>query len=569
MPVRYQTFPIMCRGGLVSNIARLQQGIEMPGSARMLDNFEPSIEGGYRRILGYTEVDSDFVPPYGTPRVNGGGQTGATVSLELFDAEPAIGDTFTIAGVSGTYEVTSVSYNDSLNLASLGITPDLDSSPADEAAVTFANNANPMLGVFYFNGRIMAKRGGTYWNLVGGTWTKVATPTSESTAKSRFTVTNITNTDTLIVTDEVNKPQEYDGTTWSEISDGPAGATQAIQFKQTMFYSVNNSLIFTAPFSYDDFSPATGAGELTVPDDVTGLIVFREQLFVFTETEIYVLKGNTQQDFQLSSVARDVGCIDRDTVQEVGGDVMFLSQDGVRFLSASERFGDFQFGVPSRPIQVNFLDFIQDYTAFTTVVVRGKNQYRIFGNGSSGEGFLGTQFSDQSSNTIAWSTLTGIYALVSCSVYTESNEEYLLFGNTDGKVYRMENGTTFNGTDIRAKYFTPYMAISDPLVRKTVYAATAYFKATTGIVGTLQVRFDFNEAGKLQPPQIQIDNDGGGVTWGSATWGSFTWGAEVSAVFRYPLVGSGTTVSLEFVFDGQEPFSLDTILIEYIDDDRY
>ena len=53
MPDRLQTYPIQFQGGLISNISQLQHGMEAPGSATTLTNFEPAIDGGYRRIEGF------------------------------------------------------------------------------------------------------------------------------------------------------------------------------------------------------------------------------------------------------------------------------------------------------------------------------------------------------------------------------------------------------------------------------------------------------------------------------------------------------------------------------------
>ena len=44
MPTKWQTYPIEFREGLITNMSPLQQGINSPGSARELKNFEPSIE---------------------------------------------------------------------------------------------------------------------------------------------------------------------------------------------------------------------------------------------------------------------------------------------------------------------------------------------------------------------------------------------------------------------------------------------------------------------------------------------------------------------------------------------
>ena len=48
-----QTFKAICRGGLNTTGDVLSQGEETPGSATKLLNYEPDLQGGYRRISGF------------------------------------------------------------------------------------------------------------------------------------------------------------------------------------------------------------------------------------------------------------------------------------------------------------------------------------------------------------------------------------------------------------------------------------------------------------------------------------------------------------------------------------
>mgnify|MGYP006139568751 FL=1 len=52
-------FPFICEGGLVANRSTF---IMQPGQAIQLENFEPDIEGGYRRINGYQKHIRQVVP---------------------------------------------------------------------------------------------------------------------------------------------------------------------------------------------------------------------------------------------------------------------------------------------------------------------------------------------------------------------------------------------------------------------------------------------------------------------------------------------------------------------------
>ncbi|MGL4349194.1 MAG: hypothetical protein ACRCT2_01205, partial [Plesiomonas shigelloides] len=69
MATQWQTFPVEFKGGLISNLSPLQQGMNAVGSATILQNFEPSKEGGYKKVLGYTKFSTSIVP--GTGRVLG------------------------------------------------------------------------------------------------------------------------------------------------------------------------------------------------------------------------------------------------------------------------------------------------------------------------------------------------------------------------------------------------------------------------------------------------------------------------------------------------------------------
>jgi len=73
----------------------------------------------------------------GTPLVNGASQSGTSLNVDGYTSSPNIGDIITIAGVSGSYEILTVTatasgYTIVLNQA-------LDSSPADNAAITITS----------------------------------------------------------------------------------------------------------------------------------------------------------------------------------------------------------------------------------------------------------------------------------------------------------------------------------------------------------------------------------------------------------------------------------------------
>tara|TARA_R100000995_G_scaffold84920_1_gene65844 strand:- start:378 stop:2360 length:1983 start_codon:yes stop_codon:yes gene_type:complete len=654
MPTTRQTYPIEFKGGLVTNMSPLQQGINAPGSARTLRNFEPSIEGGYRRIEGYTKYNSSIIPPYGAPVVHGASQSGTTLIIGNIHQTPEAGDTLTITGVTGTYTIASggVTYDATNNRATLTLTGSLASSPANAAAVTFATTTSNylMLGCGVFLDRVIVAKNDDLFKVSSSTIThinvpnygtvlvngasqtgsslivdgltaapqagdvfkvagidKVYTVTSdasvssggstlainpalasspaddaaitflstsrESAGKTRFARYNYTGTEKIAIVDGTNVPALYDNSTFTALNDAPTdvnGASFVVNFKNQLFFGKSNLLTFTAPYTDNDFTAANGSGTISLGATITGLVVFRQQLIIFTESSIFQLVGNTISDFQLQPVTTDIGCVDTDTIQEVGGDVMFLGPDGLRLLSATDRIGDFGLGVVSKTIQKEVTSFISTNTSFASVVIRDKSQYRILGYNTNitqenAQGILGTQFSGQGGEGMAWGELRGIRAYVADSRFYQ-NTETIVFGNDDGYLYQMEDGNNFDGANIQTTFATPFMPINDPRVRKTFYKAFLYTDPQGSVSFDMSLKLDFDQKDSIQPTEINFDNNTGQVAfYGTAAFGSSAvYSTKLLTLFETQLIGSGFTGSIQFESDSTDPpFSLDAITIEF------
>jgi hypothetical protein len=647
------TYPVEFTGGLITNLSPLQQGANAPGSARILKNFEPSVEGGYRRVLGYTKYNSSVIPPHGAPVVHGSGQNSTTLIVGNIHQTPVVGDTFTVAGVTGTYTIASggVSFDATNNRATLTINT-LASAPANAAAVTFTSTASNylMLGCGVFSDRVIVAKNADVYRVSTSTIEHINVPnygtvlvngasqtgtslivdgltsapqtgdvfkiaginlvytvtadasltdddatlainpalasspaenaiitflstSRENAGKTRFARYNYTGTEKIAIVDGTNVPAIYDNANFIALDESPAdviGASFVVTFKNQLFFAKDSTLTFTAPYTDNDFTPAAGAGTIFVGDTVTGLIAFREQLVVFTESSILQITGNSAADFQLQPITADIGCVDTDTIQEVGGDVMFLGPDGLRLLSATDRVGDFGLGVVSKVIQKETTSFITDNTSFSSVVIRNKSQYRILGYNTNitqenAKGILGTQFSGQGGENIAWSELRGIRAYVAASRFYQ-NAETIVFANDDGYLYQMEDGNSFDGLNIQTTFATPYIPISDPRIRKTFYKAFLYTDPQGSVSFDMSLKLDFDQLNSIQPTQITFDSNTGEVAfYGSAVFGSAAvYSNKLLTLFETQLIGSGFTASIQFESDSTDPpFSLDAITLEY------
>jgi hypothetical protein len=481
------------------------------------------------------------VPVYGTVLVDGASQTGSSLVVDGLDSTPQLGDIFKIAGVDKIYTVTATPTVTSGG-ATIAIDPALASSPADNAALTFLSTSR------------------------------------ENGGKTRFSRYNYTGTEKVAIVDGINVPALYNGSQFTALNDAPSDVTGAefvVSFKSHLVFGKSNVLTFTAPFTDTDFTAANGSGTISVGSAITGLIVFRQQLIIFTETSIFQLTGNTLADFQLQPVTTDIGCVDKDTIQEVGGDIMFLGPDGLRLLSGTERIGDFGLGVVSKTIQKEVTDFITANTSFTSVVIRNKSQYRILGyNNNIGQanaqGILGTQMAGQGGEGMSWADLRGIRAYVADSRFFQ-NAETIVFANDDGYLYQMEEGNSFDGSNIQTTFATPYMPINDPRIRKTFYKMFLYTDPQGSVSFDVSLKLDFDQKNSVQPTKIDFNNATGTVAFmGQATFGSSAvYSSKLKTLFETQIIGSAFVVSLQYTSDSVDPpFSLDAITLEYTTNTR-
>jgi hypothetical protein len=663
MATGWQSFPLEFTGGLVSNLSRLQHGVKAPGSARLLVNFEPSTQGGYRRINGYDKYSESFVPTFGSTVVQGGSQTGTSLVVGNLYVAPVNGDTFTIAGDATEYTVSSASHSIINQEATLTITPTLAATPADKAAVTFGNNDTLTEGLYHFwdsigaVGKTIAVRDSVIWTSSGAGWSDVSAPsygtvlvdggsqtgatltvkaiTSDTyvpkvgdvfsvagiekvytvlaeptvtsgvatisiypslasspadeagitflgskmtqATKVRFDQFNYGSTEKVVLVDGFNAPRTYDNTNGMVVIDGSTdvvGANHAVSFRNHMFYAKDNTLTFSAPLNENDFTPGNGGGAFVLPSSATGLIVFREQLIIFTGRSIHKLVGNSAADFVLSDISTDMGCVREDTIQEVGGDVVFMGPDGVRLLGATARIGDFSLALMSRPIQNDMITFSDAYTSYCSLKVREKSQYRVFGYSAaitrvSTSSYIAKQVSDQGEQGFHWGEVQGFKAYAATSAYTD-DEELVLFSNTDGYVYQAESGNSFDGEPISAYFYTPFIPIGDPRVRKTLYKATTYYDPEGSVEGSVSFKYDFIDPSKIQPGSADIGGGGGTVYFGTAVYNTDVYTPTVQTTIESHATGSFFTVSLQYAFTNQiiPPFVLDTAVLEYTPNDR-
>jgi len=494
------TFPLM--GGLVLNKSTFAM---QPGEALELVNFEPDINGGYRRINGFAKYNSNVVP-----------QTSASTEEVLLSC--------------------------------------------------------------IFNEKIIAARGEKIFTASAGSgsWTERDTGRT-SAGVYTFERFNFDGNDKLIVADGNNSPTVFNTSFAAtdvssagsgEVSTAVTGAKFVVAFKDHMFYagmsSTKQEVVFSVPFDEDNFATGSGAGSFKVDDTITGLKVFRQDLFIFCEDRIFKLSGTSSSNFAVVPVTRNIGCVNGQTIQEFAGDLIFLAPDGLRTVAGTTRIGDVELGTISTPVQSVFNDNTANAAGFRSLVIPNKTQYRVFftksGTVQAATEGVATSLRGQA---FEFAQLKGIRPTSTDTVST-TTDTVVIHGGDGGYVYRQESGNDFDGVAIGGKYRSPDLSFGDPGLRKYMQRVLVSYKPEAAISADMFLRYDYEDPNSPRPAAYSLSASDIVAVYGSGVYSTSTYGGQSEPLLRQPVEGSGFTVALRVDDNGiTAPYALRGFQMEY------
>jgi hypothetical protein len=521
-----QSQKVVSAGGLNSNVNHIQLSDNEPGSAVELVNFEASLYGGYRRLSGFQPLD-------------------ATAQ----EVDPA--------GAEG-----------------------------------------PILGIFFYEDNVIAARkqksGNTYdfYTYTGSTWSKMTTSFSKSTVslrRIRAREFNFNGTPKIVFADGINPGMIYDGTAWTQIKSTNSGANYAAAggdqtinnpeyvevFRNHIFFAKDHLVVHSAPLADFTWTVAAGAGQIPAGFLVNALKPFRDELYVMGVPQIKKISVNGTS-FVLNDVATQIGCLAGDSVQEINGNLVFLSQDGFRPISGTDYIGDVNLETVSKKIQQLITDEVKgnDMYEVTSVLIRAKSQIRIFFSSASKSsdatfGIIGClRANPDGSTSWEWGRIKGIRASCATSKYIGATE-YIIHGDYNGKVYRQEQGNDFDGAAVQAIYITPYLDFGAPGVRKTMKKIRLFLRPEGAITITTRLTYDWSDVDKINPETYVFDGDVAGAIYGDAVYGAATYSSASTPVLIGGVEGSGFSVQMKYsTYDTSPPYTIQGALYDYNVDGR-
>lgn len=505
-----------------------------PGLATQLENFEVDSDGGYRRINGFE--------PFGSTNATRPNSANAILGLFVY-ADGLI----VTSGTNIYFTLDGITYLQ-INRASVSASGDNYSTFTGRSIA--ARTSQSQCNFSFYEGDSQ------YGELL---------ITDESSASKPFYF-KMTGTGALSNRTYYAKEVTVSGTVYpvtGVIHNKHYVVSGDSNNPNTIYYSGTNDI--------DDFT-STGSGSIKLDDKVIGLKSFRDDLIIFCKNSIYKLINiNDSSTVAIVPVTKNVGCLDNHSIQEIAGDLVFLSPDGVRTIAGTARIGDVELGTVSRQIMSITETIANSIDSFvvSSVVLRQKSQYRLFYTVSSdipsqAKGIIGSL----TSQGFQWSETKGIQATAITSGFNSNGVEKTFHGDDDGYIYIHDSGNTFyhegSSASMRATYETPNYDFGDFGTRKNIN----YLKISITPEGTaqpiLRVRYNYNDPDHPQPNDYTLLSVPLPATFGESLFGTGVFGASNDPMVRQAVQGGGHTTSFRLrTEDSNPPYAINGMYIDY------
>lgn len=343
--------------------------------------------------------------------------------------------------------------------------------------------------------------------------------------------------------DGVNRSFEFDGTTFVPINTGMTidKPIHIIKHKNHLFLAFDGSAQHSSPSSPFIFSPIFGAAELATGDTITGFMTEpgtegSATLGIYNRNTVHMLYGTSSLDWNLVRFRDELGAFAY-TLQQFG-QTMYLDDRGLTTFRTVLAHGNFQQATVSRHIQ-RYLN-TKRTLAQASCIARDKNQYRLF-------------FSDKTALyvTTEGSKVIGLMPVVFNDEVTtiaslEKNDgtEVIMFGSSNGKVYQLEKGTSFDGGNINA-FMKLHYNFSNSIEWIKKYLNVTIEAAGDGYAEfSLSSELGYNSTDISQPKAQNEVLSFSSSFWDNGVWDVGVWDGVSLKPSRFKLEGSSENISL-------------------------
>ena len=338
---------------------------------------------------------------------------------------------------------------------------------------------------------------------------------------------------------------EWDGAVFVPIITGMTTDTPAHVFvhKKHLFYSFTGGSVQHSgigdPYAWTILS---GATEIAIGEEITGFSGnATKTLTIFGRNTIAILYGTSAADWELVTLTDEAGAIEW-TAQLIGSPI-YMDDRGLRSLETTQAFGDFKLGTLTRLVDPVFKAKKKaGVTPLASVRVRAKEQYRLFWSDGTG---LTMYLGRGKPEIMEFNLGKAVHCIASGE--DSSGNEIIVFGSTDGYIYQLDAGTSFDGAAVDAYVRLPFNHVGTPARHKKWRQLTLEMDAAFG--STLNILADFgygDPEGTVAAAEATAIGGGAGY-WNLDNWNEFQWSAAGVGVALLHIEGEGTNMSVSFL----------------------
>lgn len=360
---------------------------------------------------------------------------------------------------------------------------------------------------------------------------------------------------------------EFDGTTLTPIRTGVPTVndkpTFIIEHNLHLMLGIGSSVVHSSPGLPFDYQASNGAGEIAVGDTITGFAIRPAAqdggaLAIFSRNSTRMLYGKSKASWNLVRLSTTTGAIPY-TVQNL--DHTYACDDqGVQSIEAVQEYGNFRYATLTFPVQ-RWIDQNRSQIIGSTVN-RNRSQYRLFC--STGAALYVSIVNGKHIGSMPQRFAHGMTCFWSGE--DSLGNEVTYAGGADGYVYRLDAGSSFDGSEISGRLTLNWAFMRQPRVQRQFRRVSLEVQGTSyvEIIYGASLAYGLQESSQPSPRTYSVPF-WGGIEWDVFGWDDFQWDGTILSPVEVELDGYAENVQTTITASGVHlfPFTIASETFHY------
>lgn len=358
-------------------------------------------------------------------------------------------------------------------------------------------------------------------------------------------------------------PQKYAfGAALADLTGSPPDKCKVIEIYQGRVYLAGDgdeptALHGSAAGLAEDWTAVNDAFKIFVDKDnghpIVGVVKFFDDLIILKRKGIYKLENptNLPANMRIVQIFDDVGCVSAYSIKQIGNELVWLDDDGVYTLSATQQFGDVAYSSVSKKIQPYIddmqLSILNEACAHD---IRKLTQYRLIvpkaGATQNNHVLVRDYFHG------AWLRHEGIN-FASFGKWDISSTFSDMAGGYDGKVYKLDTTENDEGADFIKKVRSKRFTFGTGRLRKWFHRVYQEYKLNGTYALGLTADIDYTRVTKgTSLTDSTVTN-----LWDVGLWDVAKWGGQSVARKEVTIGKKGRSIQFQYLNQMKDqPFTL-------------